>query len=113
MLVKKTKAGRFTIALSYEMRDRIFQALINHVEIDALRMRILTLSTQDSVMRHLFYTTANEMLRGKDFRLTSPDEIKWTVSRAHAITLMWLLRHYDHYMPLLQLKSELHKTLQS
>lgn len=112
MLVRKTNKGRFTIALSFELRDQTFRALIAYLEDESVRVRQVKLTHEDGVMRHLYYTTLNEFLKARDFCLVSPEEIKWTISRTHAIALMWLLRHYDDNMSMLQLKSELHKMLQ-
>lgn len=112
MVVKKTKKGRFTLALSFELRGRIFDALIDHIQSEAGRMRVLSLTHQGGVMEHLYYTTLGEFLKTRDFSLMSAEETKWTISRTHALALMWLLRRYDDDLGMLQLKSELHKMLQ-
>lgn len=112
MVVKKTKKGRFTFALSYGQRDKIFKALIAFLEDQGVRMRLTRLTHEDGVMHHLYYTTLNEFLTSRDFSLVTAEEIKWTISRSHALALMWLLRHYDDDMVMLELKSGLHQMLQ-
>lgn len=110
MVVKKTKAGRFTIALSFELRDRILQALIHHFQ----GMNTFSLSHQSGVFYHLYSHTLHEFFKtkAKEFSPAFTGAIKLTIPRSHAIALMWLLRHYDDDMAMLELKSELHKTLQ-
>lgn len=111
-MVKRTKKGRFTIALSFDLRDKIFRSLMAFLEDEALSVRRTALSGEEGIMRHLYYTTLNEFLTSRDFGLITAEEIKWTITRSHALALMWLLRHYDDDMVMLELKSELHKTLQ-
>lgn len=112
MVVKKTKKGRFSFAVSYGMRDKIFKALITYLEEESMQTRLIRLTHQEGVMHHLYYNTLNEFLTGRDFSLVTAEEVKWTVTRSHAIALMWLLRHYDDDMLMIELKAQLHKMLQ-
>lgn len=112
MVVKRTRKGRFTFPLSYGLREKIFTALINFLEDEGMRMRLTQLTHEDGILHHLYYTTLNELLTSRDFCLITAQDIKWTITRSHAIALMWLLRHYDDDMVMLELKSELHKMLQ-
>ena len=112
MVVRKTKKGRFTFALSYELRDKIFRALIAFLEDETPRARLSRLVQRDEVMLQLYYSTLNDILTTRDFCHATTEEIKWTLSRTHAIALMWLLRQHDDDLPMLELKSQLHQTLQ-
>lgn len=98
--------------VSYGVRDKIFRALIGFLEEKSMHIRLIRLTHEDGVMHHLYYNTLSEFLTGRDFSLVTADDVKWTITRSHAIALMWLLRHYDDDMLMLELKSQLHQMLQ-
>lgn len=112
MLVKKTKKGQFAFALKIDDRSCIFSALCNFLEDESVKLWQVGIRKEADVMRHLYYSTLDELINRKNFFLQSNHEIKWTITRAEAVALMWLLRHHDDKLSLLELKSGLHKTLQ-
>lgn len=113
MVVKKTKKGHFSFALSYDEREAIFSALCNFLEEESFKLWRINMAKEAEVMRHLYYSTLDELIRRKNFALLTTDESKWIITRPEALALMWLLRHQDNNMAMLELKSGLHKQLHS
>jgi hypothetical protein len=109
MHVKKTKTGKLSIELECNARAFIFDAIMDFLDENA---KSSTLKSETEVMRHLHYSVLNEMvIRKNNFSPNLAATIKVLLRRSEAVALMWLLRRHDESMPILQLKSELHKQL--
>lgn len=113
MRVKRTKNLRYSFELSYSERQSIFSALSLYIDSESIAIRSVQMTNEDEVMRHLHYSVMTELLMRKEFKLHHHSPLRWILNRTEAIALMWLLRHYDTDLDLLELKSGLHKQLHS
>jgi hypothetical protein len=111
MLVKKTKAGKYSLLLRWHERDGIWGALANFLETESVKLMGLKGKSETEVMRNLYYAVHNELMLNKDWHLHENADKRILVSPAEAIALMWMLRNYDSDIILLRIKSDLHKLL--
>jgi hypothetical protein len=111
MLVKRTKSGGFTFELSLAERQNIFNKLCNFCEDESVKLMHVKLLKEQEIMRHLYYSNIESLIKRLNFHLQTSRNFKWTINRAEAIALMWFLRNHDHNIELLQLKAGLHKQL--
>src|SRR5688572_8863898 len=108
MLVKKTGTGRISLELSLEERRCIFNAALQGADLIA---HPTTLTNERSVLLYLHANLLAELVARLDFKLHINKPIRWWLSKAEAISLMWMLRHHDTNLMLLDVKSGLHQTL--
>lgn len=111
MRVKRTKSGKFSIELTNIDRNNIFAMLCGFLEDESVKLMSVRMMKEADVMRHLYYTTLDQLIKRQNFQLQSPANIKWICTRAEAIAMMWALRSSDNNIALLELKSGLHKQL--
>ncbi len=111
--VKKTKSGKLCFELSHFQRDRVFDALLNFLESESVNILGLKIDSANAIARSLYYNVLNEFTNRTDFGLHNNAAAKWRITRSEAVSLMWLLRGYDHIMCLMEIKTGLHKQLQS
>lgn len=113
MRVARTKSGKFSIELTNIDRANIFGSLCNFLESESVSLMNVRMMKEADVMRHLYYATLDHLINRQNFHLQTLANTKWICTRAEALALMWLLRSYDDNIALLELKSGLHKQLQS
>lgn len=108
MLIKKTKSGKFSCGMSYELRDELFSAIINFLEDDWITFIRPKLKSKDDVMHCLYSSVLNSFLSRTDFKLQTNSEASIILSRAEAVAVMFLIRDYSK-MEMINLKGVLHK----
>lgn len=113
MRVKRTKNGSFNAELTFIDRKNISNAMCDFLESHQHQIHNIRLMNEADVMKQMYYSIINQLFIKKSIGDFSPETIKWKLTRAEAIALMWLLRTHDNNMSLLELKSVLHKQLHS
>ena len=109
--VKKTRNGKFSFALDYADREKLFMVLVNFLETESVNVMLTKLNDGTGINRHLHYATLDEMLQKHMGKLCSANKIeKIQFRRSEAIALIWLLRDQDS-KPMLDLKGSLHQKL--
>jgi hypothetical protein len=110
MQVKKTKTGKLSIVLPLEVRERVWEVLCNMCEDQSVKQMINPLQSHEEITMKLYLATCQEILTSKSFHLQATWETRMLFKRSEAIVIMWLLRNFKE-LPLLDLKSSLHKSL--
>lgn len=110
-MIKRTKAGRYSLQMTYTLREQVFSACLNFLEPEDATLMSVRMKTRDDIMRHLYASVLNELIVRTNWQLQNHLTKNVIITRSEAIALMWLLREYDHEARLLELKSHLHKHL--
>ena len=112
MRVRKTKSGKFSLEVTSLDRSTVWDALVSFMEGESVKMMDVKLDNEKNIMRHIYYSTLDQLIARIDFALFLINvNKKWIVTRSEVIALMWLLRYEDSNMQILDMKAALHKTL--